>query len=159
MKKIAIGIDPGKNTGFALKDLATGEFLSVETLLLHEAIEKIVQLHKKEGIRLYAVVEDARKRKWINDAHLSESRKKGLRQGAGSVKRDCTIWEDFFTDYGIPLHLQKPKKGGTKVKSWYFKRLTGWKNRTSEHGRDAGMLIEGLNTRNLRLFFPEKGKK
>lgn len=64
-------------------------------------------------------------------------------QGAGSVKRDASIWEEFCTDYEIPFRALPPIKGGTKLQPDYFKALTGWKGKTSEHARDAAMIVFG----------------
>lgn len=153
MKKIAIGIDPGKKTGFALKDIGSGEFLTVESLMIHEAMIRVMELHQKEGVELYAAVEDARKRKWYNDKGMDKKSARGLAMGAASVKRDSVIWEDFLKDFGIPLRLEKPAAGRSKVNAVYFERLTGWKKSTNEHGRDAGMLIHSVNPRNLKLLF------
>ena len=83
------------------------------------------------------IFEDARLRKWYgskSDAKL---------QGAGSVKRDSSIWEDFLKDKGIPFQGIHPLQGLTKLTSVYFKRITKWDGKTSEHSRDAAMLVIG----------------
>jgi hypothetical protein len=36
-----------------------------------------------------------------------------------------------------------PAKGATKLDPDFFKALTGWKKRTSEHARDAAMIVFG----------------
>ena len=68
---------------------------------------------------------------------------KSKAQGAGSVKRDCSIWEDFCKDYGIPFWAKPPVKGATKVSADYFKMVSHYQGRTSEHSRDAAMLVIG----------------
>ncbi len=65
-------------------------------------------------------------------------------QGAGSVKRDCKIWEDFLTDLDIPFEMVAPRKGMTKYSAAAFKKLTGYEGKTSEHARDAAMLVFGF---------------
>jgi hypothetical protein len=37
-----------------------------------------------------------------------------------------------------------PKNAITKMKAEYFRQLTGYKGKTSEHGRDAAMLVYGM---------------
>lgn len=81
--------------------------------------------------------EDARQRKWFG----ADSNAK--MQGAGSVKRDASIWEEFCTDYQIAFRALPPAKGGTKLNPDYFKALTGWRGKTSEHARDAAMIVFG----------------
>lgn len=137
---IYIGIDPGTHTGVAVWDTREGKFLSLETLLIHRAMTFILTWSLKAedtGQEIQVVFEDARQRKWYGN----ESNAK--RQGAGSVKRDCSIWEDFCRDYQIPFVAVPPIKGGTKVSESYFKTISGWKGRTSNHARDAAMLVIG----------------
>ena len=59
------------------------------------------------------------------------------------VGKIATIWEEFCTDYEIAFRALPPAKGGTKLNPDYFKALTGWKKRTSEHARDAAMIVFG----------------
>jgi hypothetical protein len=63
--------------------------------------------------------------------------------GAGSVKRDCAIWEDFCRDLGIDYIPVPPQAGLTKWPADYFNKVTGWKGRTSDHARDAALLVYG----------------
>lgn len=91
-------------------------------------------IHEKVEV----VFEDARQRTWFG--HGDTDAKK---QGAGSVKRDCSIWEDFCKDYGIPFWAKPPVKGATKVSADYFKMVSHYQGRTSEHSRDAAMLVIG----------------
>lgn len=137
---IYIGIDPGTHTGVAVWDSREGKFLSLGTLPIHRAMTFILTWSLKAeetGQEIQVVFEDARQRKWYgNDSNAK-------RQGAGSVKRDCSIWEDFCRDYQISFVAVPPMKGGTKVSESYFKTISGWKGRTSNHARDAAMLVIG----------------
>lgn len=137
---IYIGIDPGTHTGVAVWDTREGKFLSLETLLIHRAMTFILTWSLKAedtGQEIQVVFEDARQRKWYGNESNTKL------QGAGSVKRDCSIWEDFCRDYQIPFVAVPPMKGGTKVSESYFKTISGWKGRTSNHARDAAMLVIG----------------
>ena len=137
---ICIGIDPGTHTGVAVWDTREGKFLSLETLLIHRAMTFILKWSLKAEDteqEIQIVFEDARQRKWYGKDGNAK------RQGAGSVKRDCSIWEDFCRDYQIPFVAVPPMKGGTKVDESYFKTISGWKGRTSNHARDAAMLVLG----------------
>lgn len=138
---ICIGIDPGKHTGLAVWDSREGRFLSLETLPIHKALSR-VRIWKMEsdsrGWSLRVVFEDARQRSWFGKGDVSAKQ-----QGAGSIKRDCVIWEDFLQDTGIPFQAKPPVKGATKVSSAYFKAVSHWEGRTSVHARDAAMLVIG----------------
>lgn len=120
-----IGIDPGVNTGVAIwKDC---QFESLLTLKIHKAMDLVRNL-KPDLVR----VEDARKRKWYpKGANL---------QGAGSVKRDSKIWEDFLKDLNYNFEMVHPLRDvwDTHEK---FERITGYKKRTSKHSRDAALLV------------------
>lgn len=134
-----IGIDPGTKTGIATwipaQEKKTGQgFIHVATTTITEAIE-LVDIYKKQyGSKLYVVVEDARKRRFFRGENMVAKA-----QGAGSVKRDCTIWEEFLDRKGIDFTMKTPIN--TKIDSNWFKHQTGWKQRTSNHARDAAMLV------------------
>ena len=60
------------------------------------------------------------------------------------VRRDSSIWEEFLSGLvGVPFKPVSPQSKGAKLNAQQFARLTGWTGRTSEHGRDAGMLVFG----------------
>lgn len=135
---IYIGIDPGTRTGMAVWDSKEREFFSLETLPIHRALEEVGMWWKANPENIQVVFEDARQRTWFGYGDTNAKA-----QGAGSVKRDCSIWEDFCKDYGIPFQAKPPVKGATKVTSDYFKTISGYTGRTSEHSRDAAMLVIG----------------
>ena len=139
---IYIGIDPGTHTGVAVWDTLQEKFLYLDTCPIHKALMDVLQwkmifTDKKED--LMVVFEDARQRTWFGKDKNASAKL----QGAGSIKRDCSIWEDFLTDYGIPFRAVPPQKGCTKWDDKYFKMVTGWKGKTSNHSRDAAILVFG----------------
>lgn len=137
---IWIGIDPGEHTGFAVWDSKKKSFLDVRTLHLHQALNGVITRSLEEEVTV--VFEDARQRKYLpREKNVSEYR--GKLMGAGSICRDCTIWEETLKDYGIKYHALPPQRGMTKLSEDYFKTLTGWTGRTSNHARDAAMLVLG----------------
>lgn len=137
------GIDPGEHTGVAMYD--GSQLVEVTTVQIHRALQMVasfVEVAQANGIPVKVVFEDARKRRWLpSEKNASEYR--GRLMGAGSVKRDCTIWEDFLKDLGVDFIAQAPRAGMTKLSPESFARLTGWKGRTSNHARDAAMLVYG----------------
>ena len=134
---IYIGIDPGTHTGVAVWDSKEGKFLSLETMPIHRAMD-LVRMARDDNEAIQVVFEDARLRTWFGKGNVSAKA-----QGAGSVKRDCSIWEDFLTDMEIPFVTTKPGNVATKVTPSWFRKLTGWEGRCSEHARDAAMLVFG----------------
>lgn len=138
MTEIAIGIDPGTKTGFAVWNITEQRFESISCLKIHQALDEVFLANNKDKITV--VFEDARKRKWFGNAGREQL------QGAGSIKRDCSIWEDFLTDTKIPFRMVAPMNIKTKLKADAFKRLTGWQGQTNEHSRDAAMMVFGLKS-------------
>lgn len=133
--RYVVGIDCGTKTGCAVWDRKEAKFVSVETLKIHQALDRVLgfyRLFATEGV--FVRVEDARLRKWFG------SNTRGKEQGAGSIKRDSKIWEEFLIDHEIPHEMVAPAKGLTKWGAEAFASTTKWKEKCSEHARDAGML-------------------
>ena len=133
-----IGLDPGTNTGLAIWDAEAGQFIEICTLSIVAAMSKVRDGYA--AVRPVTIVaEDARKRQWLpREKNLSEYR--GKLMGAGSIKRDCEIWEEFAALYGIPIQFVPPRKGLTKWDAETFNKMTGWTGRTSNHARDAALV-------------------
>ena len=137
---IYIGIDTGVHTGFAM---IAGPERIAETLPIHSALDRVKEL--SNGVDpIHVRVEDARLRKWFGRNSNAKS------QGAGSIKRDAKIWNDFLTELAadtlglVTFQMVHPIKGATKMNSEIFKQITGIETRTSEHARDAFMLIHNF---------------
>lgn len=136
---IKVGIDCGVKTGFAVAE--DGVLTRVETLTITKAMDEIKTLRSLYP-DLVVRIEDARLRTWFGSADARQAKSgAGVREGVGSVKRDCSIWEQFCIEQDIKFDLVHPAANVTKTKDTYFKRMTGWAGRTSEHSRDAAMLV------------------
>lgn len=127
--KTLIGIDPGTHTGIAIK--IEGKWHRVETMSIFSALQTVV-MYRYDN--LLVRFEDARLR-----TYFGKSDREKL-QGAGSVKRDCAIWEEVLTECKIPFQRIHPRyvKATTAEQ---FKALTGWHGQTSIHAREAAWLI------------------
>ena len=132
---VLIGIDPGTNTGIAVKE--RDKFVSIETKTIFQAIE-IVRAWEVRCLALdmplFVTIEDARLR-----TYFGKSDREKL-QGAGSVKRDCAIWQEVLEELSIPHRFVHPKNvKATTAKQ--FEQITGWTKQTSIHAREAAWLI------------------
>lgn len=139
-----IGIDCGVKTGIGIWDRKEKAFSYISTVMIHQAMrttEEWKRLFVDAGI--FVRVEDARLRTWV-PKEKTEKGERGRREGAGSVKRDARIWEDFLTELGLDFEMVAPKNNTTKVSVEYFHRVTGYDKLTSKHARDAGMLVCGF---------------
>lgn len=130
-----IGIDAGTHTGIAVWSHTDRRLVSVDTMTITQAMQVVRGLAEQNDLVIF--VEDARKRNWFGYSGREKL------QGAGSVKRDCAIWEGFCKEVGIECRLIAPKNNTTKLSAPQFRALTGWAGRTSDHARDAAMLVFG----------------
>ena len=138
LTSMIVGIDPGVKTGFAVWSRAEQRLTAVETLGITQAMTRIREMADAETLHSVRF-EDARLRKWFG------TRGREALQGAGSVKRDCSIWEEFLSGLvGVPFLPVSPQAKGRKLDATAFAKLTGWRGRTSEHGRDAALLVWGV---------------
>lgn len=135
-----IGVDTGVNTGFAVWSIDEKKLIDVKTYKIHEALHRL-RLARYDSI--FVRVEDARLRKYV-PKQKNEKAERGRAQGAGSVKRDAIIWEDFLKGNGIDYEMVAPKNNKTKMSAEYFQKVTGWMHKTSEHARDASNLCLGF---------------
>lgn len=137
-KKFYIGIDPGTKTGICVWDSKEAKIYLVQTLKIHQAMKTVEQWVKEYGREIAIWVEDARQ------ARYGRSKDSHKAQGAGSVKRDCSIWEDFLEDLRVEYRMVRPDKSLTKLSPSVFKGMTGYGMRLSSHARDAAMLVFGM---------------
>lgn len=125
-----IGIDTGTITGVARSE--KGELVEVFSSTILNAFDYVLQ-HR--DARFY--IEDARKLKW---GGYNKGNTQRL-QGAGSVKRDAAIWEEFMEKHELDYVLVDPRRNRKKLDAKTFQRITGYMGRTNEHGRDAAMMV------------------
>lgn len=158
MNKIHIGIDAGVKTGFAVWSSIRKEFINISTKTWWEAISSIkTWSHAVEpGVQLIVHVEDVSQNKSIfqliptynntpgnHTTKLSAAGKTAERIGRVKEKSDLVI--SYCEIYGITVIRHKPtKKSMTKLNAQTFKNITGYDKRTSEHARDAAMMIYDL---------------
>lgn len=133
---IYIGIDTGVSTGIAVWDAESKKFIHLETVKIHRAMEIVRHYHTING-NIHVKVEDARKRKFFGGYIAKDMAAR--QQGAGSVKRDASVWEDYLKDLGCSFEMRIPKD--TKISEQMFHKLTGWTKRISNHARDAAMMV------------------
>lgn len=141
---IVVGIDPGTETGYATWDPIGYKLCEVLSLPIHRALRHLESLSETHAPgSLLVVFEDCRNLRMVNGRNWKKDQ--AVLQGVGSVKRDCSIWEDFLRDRGIPYHTRKPTPASLKWKAEKFQRITGWASRTNNHARDAAVIVYGMN--------------
>lgn len=137
----AIGIDLGTKTGVSLWNINKQTLVFVDTMEIDDALFEVATLIEKKYL-IVIIFEDVK--------HISG---KGIKaQGAGSIKRDQSIWERFCEKRDIPFKAVRPnhqnnpflKTGDNEADINKFKLYTGWPKETSTHSRDAAGLVFGL---------------
>jgi hypothetical protein len=134
-KDLYVGIDPGVKTGIAIWDAYNEVFTDIATTGIIKAMEVVSELHGNGRI-IEIRLEDARMVKYKTNPAAA--------QGAGSVKRDCKVWEEFFKHIGVEYVLRRPDKKISKLDAKAFQMITKVEARTSNHARDAAMLVYKL---------------
>jgi len=129
-----IALDPGTNTGVCL--YREDKIQVIETMPIHKALEAVktwMDLYGADDILVR--FEDARLRTWYGSDKHGEKKK-----GAGSVERDCAIWQGFLDDLGVDYDRVHPRdvKATTAEQ---FQKITGYSGRTSIHAREAAWMV------------------
>lgn len=133
---VLIGVDPGKNTGLAVYHLRKRVLEKVYPALSTTKAQLEVQRLQELYSSVLVVVEDARLRRMPKALQRPERT-----YGAGYVRALCAQWQDWLVLQKIPYRMTMPT--GKKYNIDLFQRITGYRALTSQHGRDAGMLVYG----------------
>lgn len=126
---VAIGIDPGKKTGFAVAE--NGKLVELETLNFWKAYLRVKALIELSKVSLVVIEVPGTKKNWHGPKAAHD---------VGRVCREAELLAEGIELLGVNVIRQHPTG---KVNQEYFARVTGWKKRTNEHVRDAGMLVCG----------------
>ena len=129
----AIGIDPGTTTGIAIWDCKNKKFQCVYSSTILDVMRKL-EVYAIFGNNMF-YIENPNLRKWYGKNSNDKL------QGAGSIKRDYSIWLEWFHYNKAKYQELNPKNITTKINSQYFKKITGWNQITNHHSRDAAMIV------------------
>jgi hypothetical protein len=142
---IHIGIDPGVKNGFAVWDTEKQQFISITTICFWEAIETVFNYAKYKGYKnLIVFIEDSAGNKPIFQKLKTSNElcQNKISQNVGSNKAYCNLMKQYFERHEIKYIATVPKKKNyVKNNPELFKKITGYTKRTSEHSRDAAMLV------------------
>lgn len=130
---IAIGIDPGMNTGMAL--YVNGVLVDLNTVQPWE-----VRFELEANKPALVVFEDSRKQShtWTRAASREASLK--MARNVGEIDAWCKLIEAECAALGIPCMGVSPLGKGEKLAAPAFARVTGWAGKSNEHNRDAAMV-------------------
>jgi hypothetical protein len=155
-----IGIDPGKSTGLAMFERKKGSLSwheseqgmtwHLQTFSFWQAVKHLADIQLETPDQLPKVfIEDPNlvkptfHRKLGGESMRSyQARMNKISQNVGMNKRDAQLLIDWLSLRGWDYYPVPPRKAA-KVAAEQFKKLTGYSKRSSQHARDAAMLILG----------------
>ena len=123
---VVVGIDPGVRTGVSFYYPGEHRVHSFTADIL-EAMDAVAKEHKQ--MTIFVNIENPNLRRWYGQTSRE------VLQGAGSIKRDYSVWVSFLEREGIPFAEIAPKDVGQLTPA-LARKLTA-KKRTSIHERDA----------------------
>lgn len=136
---LVIGIDPGKNTGFAVYDRSKKRLVSLWTIDFGLAIRKLEANHSE--IDHVRIERPKTKYVWqsVKRQDLRAAMNIAFRVGMNQREAQLLISECRRRQFRV---VEMNPQG--KIDQQRFRMLTGWEGRTNEHIRDAGMLCYGF---------------
>ena len=139
---IALGIDPAR--GWAIAE--DGKIVKCGTVAgVKELTAKIIAINA--AIKLDLVRIEKPKNMYVYQRPgYSVARMKHVAQSVGQnfAKADGLVF--LCEGLGINVEVVPPLRGFVKLNAITFKTITGYHGKTSEHARDAGMLVHGRKT-------------
>jgi hypothetical protein len=136
MTHLYVGIDPGTETGWAIWDRDQKRLTDMRTMTCVEAMVQVAMMHRAGSLGL-VVFEDS-------NLHGRRDKSPGAAMGAGSIRRECAIWREWLEIHQIPYRAVSARQKGAKLSAEQFVKLTGKAGRTSQHARDAAMMVWGM---------------
>jgi hypothetical protein len=131
--RYCIGIDPGVRTGLAVWDRQDRRFDLLTTSNIDDAWSKI-QAYDPEVTAVY--VENPNLRTWFGNSSRERL------QGAGSVKRDYSVWKRRLDSSDYYWTAVDPKSVLSVDSDRKFRTITRYSGKlTSQHARDAAMMV------------------
>lgn len=143
---IAIGVDPGKNTGFAVWDCEAQEFIELMTYTFWEAYSEGLGWKARaemDSRKLIIYVEDPQGNKpTFGRNKLGKKQLDRKAQNVGMNKKEAQLLVSGWRRAGIAVKTIVPKS--SKWSAQMFKNLSGWPHQTNEHQRDAAKMVIGM---------------
>lgn len=140
----AIGIDPP--AGLAIWDRSKQRFLSIETTDFWGIIDRLDSLIGS-GTKIKVFIEAPQENKpvWMKGGVNNLAIFSKVCQNVGENKGSAKLIIEWCKRRGVDhVALRPTKRSATKLSVDRFQQITGWKKRTSEHGRDAAMKVYSL---------------
>ena len=138
MKSHAVlGIDPGKNTGYAV--YRNRELIEIGSMTDY----KFYEWFREHGDQFDIIaLEDSRKQRHVWSASkASGAAAVKIGRDLGRLDHQCHMIQSLCYERDWDLRLHSPLSTGTKLNEKEFREVTGWDGpRGNQHARDAAMV-------------------
>lgn len=139
---IFIGIDPGDNCGWA--KVRNGKLVELHTFQFWYLIEAL-----ENEFKLGAMYKDLKpiivlEATYLNKPAWANKRTGKMIRNVGMNQQTAKLIRDFVQMYPVKLIEIRPNPSrATKMSAEAFNKITGWAGGSSEHSRDAALLVIG----------------
>ena len=140
--RLFIGLDAGRETGLAIWSVIEQRFDRLETVTFWKALDIVASYPADQ---LVVVVEAPAGPTYDHGEPRSlkaARRREKISRNVGSVQRESELLATGLERRGFRVQRVRPRS--RKLTAEAFRRLTKHQGRTSQHARDAGMLVFGL---------------
>lgn len=138
---LVIGIDPGVDTGWCCYDVLHGEITEAMTISFWKAWNRASVLSPKQVL---FIVEDPAQNKPVWNRNLDMKTNAKVAQNVGGNKREARLMIEGLRMLGFQVDARKPDT--EKWSNNFFRSVTGYEKRASQHVRDAARLCYGVRT-------------
>lgn len=146
-----IGLDPGKSTGFCLYDKSMKKIMKLCTLDFWQIFDFVKELElifstmNFKG-KLSFVIENSSLNKptFAKAGDGKELSRQKISRNVGMNQRESVLLIEGIRRLGYEVKEVTPSKKSAykgKITVPMFKAMTGWKGTSSQHARDAAMLV------------------
>jgi predicted RNase H-like nuclease (RuvC/YqgF family) len=141
-KRYVIGIDPGRNTGFAIYDRETRGISLMATLDFWAAYKHVsTQYEPAETIVVIEVPKHSRLHEY-QDGKTGDRLREKIAGDVGGIAREAELLADGIAAAGFEVRRVTPTRSKWTAKD--IQQRTRITTRTNEHVRDAISLCYGL---------------
>lgn len=147
-ERFVVGIDGGADTGFAVYRERSDELVVCTTTTFWGAVAALIRAQR---YRPAVVIEDpSGNRPTFHHGEDQSRKREKISRDVGANAVQARLLAEACALLGLPCLLVTPGKGSrTKASAADFAAITGWRSRTSEHARDAGLLCFGRTVRGV----------
>lgn len=139
--KYLIGFDCGKKTGVAVWEVDYQQFSAIKTVDFWKAYNWVSTSFNAAETIIYIEDPSQNRPVWRREGMKEHEYQKKC-QDVGAVKRESLLMIEGLQRQEFEVKAIQPNKGSfTKLTAAAFKKITKYTKRTSEHSRDAAMLV------------------